>query len=356
MSGDSSPTAPFPLELRDLDRRIWEEELAPVIPSRIFDIHTHAYRREHVGCGSANLKYRIFSELFPNAGWRELDAADALLLPGREVHRLTFGFPFQEVDFEGINRFVVEETRNDPGSGASLLVHPGMRPESVEESIRQEGHLGLKPYRLYSTGDPNESRITDFFPESHIEVANRYGLLVTLQLSKRCGVAAPDNIADLEALAARYPDVKWIMAHCARAFYAQPLDRVGQRLARMDNVFFDTAAVCEYGSYDALLQCVGPRRIVYGSDDLPACADRGKYISWGEAWIHFNEDMLKARGTPDHCDPSMTFIRYEVLRALCRAIRRHGLGREEIAAIFHDTAARLTAAARTSVSNTSGSR
>ena len=349
MNDDSRAAAAFPLELRDIDRRIWEEEIAPVLPWRIFDIHTHAYRREYVGPGSQNLGYPIFSVVFPNVGWRELDAADALMLPGREVHRIAFGFPFQDVDFDAINRFVIAESRNDPASGAFLLVNPGMSPESVEESILREGFLGLKPYRLYSTGDPHESRITEFLPEPLIAVADRYGLPITLQLSMRRSVSHPDNIADLERLSERYPHVKWIMAHCARAFYPQTLDRVGDRIAQLRNVYFDSTAVCDYGSYDALLLWVGPKRILYGSDDLPACADRGKYISWGEAWIHFNEDMMEKRGKPDHCDPSMTFIRYEVLRALCRAIRRHGLGREDVEAIFHDTAAALVAEAGSAV-------
>ena len=50
----------------------------------------------------------------------------------------------------------------------------------------------------------------------------------------------------------------------------------------------------------------------------------------------------------EHCEPAMTFIRYEVLRALCRAIRRHGLRRGEIHKIFCGNARALVAAARQS--------
>ena len=37
--------------------------------------------------------------------------------------------------------------------------------------------------------------------------------------------------------------------------------------------------------------------------------------------MHGNEDSLICSGL-SHCDTNMTFIRYEVLRALARAIRR----------------------------------
>ena len=91
--------------------------------------------------------------------------------------------------------------------------------------------------------------------------------------------------------------------------------------------------------------------MLFRSDNLPACADHGKYITWGEAWTHFNEDMLEKAGVKGtHCDMSMTFVLYEVLRALCRAIRRYDLNESDIRAIFHDNAAELIAGVRTSIS------
>ena len=92
-------------------------------------------------------------------------------------------------------------------------------------------------------------------------------------------MADKDNINDLERLTQKYNRDKWILAHCTRSFYPQPLDRVGERLAKLSNVYFDSAAVCEYASYDLFLQLVGPTRLLYGSDDLPACVYRGKYVT-----------------------------------------------------------------------------
>ena len=34
------------LERNDLDRQIWEEELDPFLPQRIFDVHTHVFKWE----------------------------------------------------------------------------------------------------------------------------------------------------------------------------------------------------------------------------------------------------------------------------------------------------------------------
>ena len=336
----------MPIELTDLDRQIFEEEIDPILPQKIFDIHTHVYLNEHIGPDSPEREIIPFARLYRSVGWDDLVAADRLLLPGREVHRVAFGFPFRDVDFTKINQFTIEESRIDVESGAFLLVQPSMSSEAVEQQIVEEGFLGLKPYRLYSsTGDPDESCITDFLPEHQLQVADRFGLGIVLQLSKTKGVADEDNINDLERLSQKYARIKWIMAHCARSFYPQPLDRVGGRLAKLSNVYFDTAAVCEYASYDLVLDLVGPTRLLYGSDDLPACVDRGKYVTWGEGWMHGNEDSMIRAGL-SHCDTRMTFIRYEVLRALARAIRRHQLSNQEIESIFYANGASLVAGIR----------
>ena len=339
----------IPLVLTDLDRQIFAEEIDPILPQRIFDIHTHVYLSEHIGPNSPERPTIPFGQLYPSAGWEDLDAADALMLPGREVHRIAFGFPFRDVDFEGINQFTITESRKDPESGAFLLVCPEMSAEFVEQQIVDEGFLGLKPYRLYTTsGDPAHSRITDFLPEHQLQVAERFGLGIVLQLSKTKGVADEDNINDLERISEEYPRIRFIMAHCARSFYPQPLDRVGKRLVKLSNVYFDSAAVCEYASYDLLLQLVGPRRLLYGSDDLPACSDRGKYVTWAEGWMHGNEQSMIRAGL-DHCDTRMTFIRYEVLRAMTRAVQRHGLSSRDIESIFCENGTSLVAGIRRDV-------
>ena len=77
----------------------------------------------------------IFSTLYPSAGWDELDVADALLAPGRQIHRLVFGFPFTEVNFKVLNDFTIKQVRRDPESAALLLVNPGMSADYVERSL-----------------------------------------------------------------------------------------------------------------------------------------------------------------------------------------------------------------------------
>lgn len=76
-----------PVELNDLDRRIWEEELAGFVPARVFDVHTHIYRWAfYTAPDKERGTYRQFvSEPFEEANWQLLDECDRLLLPARQV-------------------------------------------------------------------------------------------------------------------------------------------------------------------------------------------------------------------------------------------------------------------------------
>ena len=341
--------APFDaaIALTDLDRRIWSEELEEFVPSRVFDVHTHVYRWEfntdpHRDTGPyADLAGRQF----PLSDWDLLDGFDAEHLPGRRVTRLMFGFPFSPgCDFAASNRFTAEQAARDPRSGGLMLVHPAMTDEEIESQLDEQGFLGFKPYRFYSvTGDPVECRIADFLPERQLRVADRRGLVVMLHLAKRNGIADPQNVDDLARLCDAYPRVRWILAHCARAYSDWPLREAGPRLRALTNVWCDTSSVCESDAHQALLEAIGPERVMYGSDDLPVGALRGKYIAFGRAWAYLSETNHSL--SLAHCDPRMTFTRYEQLRAMRRAAVRVGLTRAQIEDLFHGTASRLIAAA-----------
>ncbi len=335
-------------ELTDLDRRIWLEELDWLVPDRVFDVHTHVYRWEfNTDPAKDSGPYAdMVGRAWPESTWQLLDACDAALLPGRTVERLCFGFPFAPAcDLEAANRFAAAQVSGRGLSRALMLVEPSMTAEAVERQIDELGMVGLKPYRFYSrTGDAVECRIEDFLPEHQIAVADRRGLLVMLHLSRRQGIADPENLDDLERLTGRYANVKWILAHCARSYAAWAIERAGSRLRRWPNVWYDTSSVCESDAIEALLHSVGPDRVMYGSDDLPVGVLRGKYVAFARAWAFLSEKNHSLNLS--HCDPRMTFTRYEQLRAMARTARRMGLSPGQSDDLFYGTARRLVGSAQ----------
>ncbi len=334
-----------PLEQTDLDRRIWEEELDEFVPKRVFDIHTHIYRwafnqdpNKETGPMRA-----LLGEAFTEATWELANKVDAMLMPGREVHRLSFPFPFPyPCDFAGSNAFLAQELAKDRQSAGLLLVHPGMTVEDAEADIKRYGFLGFKPYRFYATsGDAVNCGITEFMPEHLIALADRLNLIILMHVSKRDAIADPDNIADMVRLCERYPGVRWILAHCARSYSAWAIEKAAKHLRGLPNVWYDPSSVCESDAIDALYTGVGADRVMYGSDDIPVGVLRGKYIAFGFAWSYLSETNQTV--SLSHCDERMTFTRYEQLRAMRRAGKRLGMTRRQNEALFHDTAVGLIA-------------
>lgn len=336
------------LALTEIDRRIWEEELEDFVPKRVFDVHTHVYRWDFNTDPARDLGplHDQIGMSYPVSDWERLNRCDNVLMSGRQVSRLAFGFPFPTgCQFEAANRFVATEAAHDPQSAALMLVHPQMTDEALEQQILEHNFVGLKPYRFYATtGDSVECRISDMLPESQIAVADRHGLIVMLHLPKRDAIADPENLAELQEFTETYPNVKWILAHCARSYSAWPIERAAKVLGRLPNTWYDTSSVCESDAIEALLSVVGADRVMYGSDDLPVGAMRGKYIAFGFAWAYLsptNHSMDLS-----HCASQMTFTRYEQLRAMRRACQRLVLTRRQIEDLFCNTAMRLTAAVR----------
>lgn len=315
--------------LTEFDRRIWEEELEPFVPERIFDAHTHLWSDRHAGTNTDT-----GSVLRIDAGFQTLDSWSRKIFPGRRLAYLLLGTPLPGMDVEGHNQFMAAECAESPAGLASMITVPEMTADKLAETVVKFHFRGLKPYRLFAAR-PAEARIADFFPEHQMEVADSLGLCVTLHLSRFHGIADPLNLDDLRLYTARYPKIRWILAHCARAFNGFTLEKDIHRLRELPNIWYDTSAVCDDYAHFLLLKHENRKRILFGTDNIAAGSCRGKYVSWGRGWCFF-----RAEKQP-HCLPENTLVVYEQLRAQKHAADMAGLTADEVADIFYCNASRL---------------
>jgi predicted TIM-barrel fold metal-dependent hydrolase len=326
----------------DVDRRVWEDELEAFVPMRVFDAHAHIFLGEH--CVQTP-----DDPVFPRPWWvdgemahSDLGALQALwsvLAPGREVHYLLIPFPFSKVDMQAQIAFTAAEAAKDPASAAEMVVTPQMDPAWVAQQVDEHGFVGLKPY-VYFAPDPDEGRIVDMIGEGILQVADDRGLVITLHLGKHRGLADPENIADIRALSARYPRIRWILAHCGRSWAPWAIEGSIHQIKDCPNLWFDTSAVCDTEVFNLLLDAIPPERILFGTDAFPVGNRRGRYVGYGYSFTPLPEVVVP---TPEAAAEA-TFVMYESLRALRYAVKRHGWGRTEIQGLFHDNAARLLSA------------
>lgn len=313
--------------LTETDKKIWEEELDSFLPHKMIDVHTHIWNERF-----AAENKDADSILRMNAGLEDLRNFSRMVFPGREIHYLIMGTPLSKIDFEGHNNWVAEEASQDPESLSAMIVTPRMPQEYLSSMIREKHFKVLKPYRIFA-GDPVNCRIRDYFPETFMEVADHNGLAVMLHLSRLDGAADPVNLEDLKSYTSKYPNIKWILAHCARSFNSFMLEKSIHFLKDLPNLYYDTSAVNDLYSHLLLLKYEDKKRIMFGSDNIAAGGMRGKYISYAFAWEGY-------RGNPSlsHCRPEAAMVIYEQLRCQKQAFDILGLMRSEVDLIFYGNA------------------
>ena len=318
----------FTVSYEEIDRIIWEEELDDFVPSKVFDAHCHLWREADAGEnpeGDSALRLEVDA--------RRMREWNSTIFPGRDLDFYFLGTPLVKSDVFGHNAFLLEESRKS-GCLAAAIVTPQISGEQTLQWLRQ-GFAGLKPYRCFAP-DPAECDIVDYLTEEQMEAANQEGAIITLHLSKMKGIAAPANLRDLQLYVKRYPRIKWILAHCARAFNCFMLEKTIRPLADLgENVWCDTSAVCDTYSHYLLMKHFNREHLLFGSDNIGAGSDRGKYITWGRAW-----GLQRGKECP-HCDGRATLVVYEQLRDMKHAAEMAGLSSSNLEDIFWNNATHL---------------
>lgn len=333
-------------EIRPVDSRVYEEELAPWLPDRILDCHVHISLAENCGpISPERLKEQWAIEAGIFQSWSQLMDRYSALFPLQQVDSLVFGGVLREQDTERENDYIQCGMRNaECGTGdvrGLSVTRPQWPAERIAEALSQ-GFLGIKPYPDLAPQGAEAPSIFDFVPHDHLTVLNNLRGVMMLHLPRRGRLAEPDNIAELKELRQRYPWIRLIVAHIGRA-YCLPTAKKGlPHFADDPGVYFDTAANLNSDVFRYALDTVGPDRILFGSD-LPVTMMRGVREHVGETYINYTDGDYSwniNRKSPEE-EASYTFFLYEELRALIKAVQAAGMGKPEFDKIMYSNAAAL---------------
>ena len=308
------------------DRQIFREDIDWFLPKKVFDMHVHL----HPKCAWPKVSLRMAKDF------------ERMIYPGRTCGRLLLPYPHDGCTPEQVNRLAVRELAKDsePNDAALMFVEPGMSAEYVREQAIKNKAVGFKVYMSHATAkDKSEAPIRTFLTEKHIKVMDELGLMVLLHLSRRRAIAHPQNIGDIEMLSKKYPNSKWVLAHCARCFRPGLFEQVVDRLNKLPNVYVETAAVCDPLVYMEVYKNYDLSRLMYGTDNVGAGGMRGRYLEAGLFWVLVGRPGFYW-GDPRHIIQP-TFVVYEQLRAMSRAAKLVGLPKRDVRNIFWNNAVRL---------------
>ena len=339
----------FVWDYGDVDRRFWAEHLEAWVPARIIDSHTHMTNPAHqVGPVTEEMRRQIWvNEVSQPIGAEDAERCIRTVFPGRQVTCLAMGSPSLSFDIEASNEYVRTECLKRGWQSLALL-KPQWSAERVAEELAKPGVIGVKPYYSLIGHSPNtrdtylECRIFDYLPHQALEVLNERGAWVTLHVPKADRLPHPDNIRDIREIRRRYPNVTLVIAHLGRC-YTEPHAREGlPQLADDTGLYFDTSAVLNPAVLRIALDCIGPDRLLYGTDN-PVFYMRGRRQWSGRIYVNrTNREFFfnKEREAPE-VEARYTLYMYEDLKAIRDMCEEFGLAHRQVDAIFYGNADRL---------------
>ncbi len=286
--------------LDESDCELFDRKLRSWMPPASFDFHAHLYDLRMLVPGStadsfegpAEVRYATY-----------LDHQRSWLGDRCPAGTLFFPFPARMLDTAAANRFLLDEIGPRRTSLAGLMIiKPTDDPDSVEAQVARDGWSGFKVYHVFAArSDSFLAEPGEFLPDWAWEIADRRGLVIMLHMVLKRALADERNQRYIREHCVRYPSARLVLAHAARGFCAAHTVEGIDSLRGLDNVWFDTSAICEPAALEAILRTFGTTRLLYGSD-FPVSEARAHAMSLGDGfwWLYDNSVDWKGwqHGTP----------------------------------------------------------
>lgn len=331
----------FGINVTDYDRKVYEEKIADFIPDTIIDAHSHIWlpgMKRQKPKGSADW----ISKVAPDMSYEDMCETNRLVYPGKKVIPVIMGSPTCFLD--KVNAYVSEVMKEH---------HPlclyCTKYDTTEEEIlaaMAEGYVGIKPYLANCAPEipANEVTIYDFLPHAHLELMNRIGGIVMLHIPRPQRLKDPVNLQQMLEIDSMYPNAKVIIAHVGRAYVYDDIGNAFDILKETKNLYFDFSANVYDYAMERLIETVGTKRVMYGTDmpyskmRMYRIDDNGKYVNVVPRGLY--GDVSSDPHMRESDERNITTFVYEELLAFRRACEKLGLGKDDVNDMMYGNAAR----------------
>jgi glutamate-1-semialdehyde 2,1-aminomutase len=300
------------------DQQQFDTNLRSFVPPDSFDAHAHLYRRRDA---TDSLPRSIAGET-GDVGWAEYCCAmERWMGDRRPAAGLFFTIPKPALEVQTANQFVVDELRSQPGSRALLMIRPGDSPDDAQTTVKAEGYAGFKVYHVFAQRrDTFNAAAEEFIPEWAWEIADELSLVIMFHMVRARALADPLNQEYIHDRCLRYPHARLILAHAARGFCGNHTVEGIASLRGLDNVYFDTSAICEPHSYEAIIREFGTGRLMFGSD-FPVSELTGRCVSIADGFLWIDEKNVDWKDSPFTSPIRVGVESLLALQQACRSMR-----------------------------------
>ncbi len=335
-------------EIKDIDRKVYQEELASFLPENMIDIHTHVWLKK--------FKFQDPEAVKRTVSWPALVAEESpveelletyqLLFPGKKVTPMIFSSISRSDDIPAMNNYIAESARKN-NLPSLLFALPEWGADELYEKIVAGGHFGTKVYLNLSPAylPVAEIRIFDFIPHHQLELLNRHHMILMLHIPRNDRLRDPVNLAQMLEIEELYPNIHVIYAHIGRAYCPEDFGNAFELLSKTKRLVIDFSANTNAEAMLKALESVGPERLLFGSDlpilrmRMKRICENGRYINivpkgmYGD--VSNDTNMREIAGSEAE---ELTFFMYEELRSFKKAAMEYGLNNTELEQVFYGNA------------------
>ncbi len=338
------------LEIKPVDRAVYDRRLASFLPARIIDMHTHVWRdsfREPAAVAPRGPTWP--GRVAHDGPVEELLETYRRMFPQQQVTPVIFGAATREYHLDRNNDYVSQAAR-EHHLPSLMVITPEWSARELEQRAVAGGFLGFKPYLEFAPPHIPSAGITifDFLSREHLAVADAHGWIVMLHIPRPQRLRDPLNLEQMLEIERRYPNIQLVIAHIGRAYCAEDVGDALDVLKAAGRMHFDFSANTNGDVMEQLLRAVGPQRVVFGSD-LPVVrmrmrriCEQGFYVNLVPPGLYgdvSDDPHMREVAEPDGA--GLSFFMYEELQAFRQAAESAGLGPAEVADVMYNNAARL---------------
>jgi predicted TIM-barrel fold metal-dependent hydrolase len=338
-------------EVKEIDKKFYRERVRDFLPGKIIDIHTHIW----LDCMVSDFaKKQPDIAMWPFRIARDNSIEDLietyrLLFPDKSVTPLIFSNILDKNNLDQMNEYTTQ-CAGKYNLPAFAVIRPDWNPGKLEAVINKNGFLGVKPYLTFAPDNipTDKIEILDFLPHNQLKLLNKYRRIVMLHIPRNKRLKDPVNLKQMLEIERSYPNVKLIIAHVGRAYCLEDAGTAFEVLKNTKNMLFDISANTNADVFKHLINAVGPKRILFGSDmpitrmRMRRVCENGSYVNLVPTGLYGDvSDDKHMREVESAEAEKLTFFIYEEIEAFRKAAATARLNHNDIEDVFYNNAKKL---------------
>ncbi len=267
------------------NNNFYKKHIAPVLPTKILDFHTHIWRSDQWLENISDTTGASYMVTERDYTAEQLITNGDNHFPYKIYHALTFGQPTPAVNITATNDYVAASVMAEKRLFPLLVAgNSSVKIDEIKMRLDSQGFLGYKVFLNWFGNNYGHICIDDMLNSTEMEIANERRLIVLLHVPGAKRLADEKIQAGVKKLSVQYPNAKIVLAHCGRCYHPLEINSAVRAVCDLENVYMDSSMVMEPYVISTVIRALGPERLLFATD-YPVAAMIGKRVNIMDHWV-----------------------------------------------------------------------